>query len=139
MPREYREERLQRTLREEIHDQIKGVVESVIVTNDGLVVAAFPAPVSTDEAHNEPGGSHWVAALAAEIIAQSQRAFGRLAQGQVSRILVDGESGSMIVVPAGSDAALAVMVDKSAKLGIAMFQISRAAEHVGAILERSAA
>ena len=78
MPREYREERLQRTLREQLYEQIEGVVESVIVTNNGLVVAAYPAPSSEDEAHNEPGGSYWVAALAAEIIAQSKRAFGRL-------------------------------------------------------------
>ncbi len=137
MPREYREERLQRTLREQLYEQIEGVVESVIVTNDGLVVAAHPAPASNEDAHNEPGGSYWVAALAAEIIAQSKRAFGRLAQGKVSRILVDGESGSMIVVPAGEDAALAVMVDNSAKLGIAMYQIARVADHIGAVLERS--
>jgi len=137
MPREYREERLQRTLHEQIHEQIEGVVESVIVTNDGLVVAAYPPPTSNEDVHAEPGGSHWVAALAAEIIAQSKRAFGRLAQGQVNRILVDGESGSMIVIPAGEDAALAVMVDNSAKLGIAMYQTTRVADHVGAILTRS--
>ena len=137
MPREYREERLVRVLREQLHANIQGVQESVIVTNDGLVVAGYPG------AAGEPGAdaesSHWVAALAAEIVGQSQRAFGRLDQGVVRRILVEGDSGSMIVVPAGDYAALAVMVNTRTKLGLAMFQIARVAESIGHILEGAVA
>jgi predicted regulator of Ras-like GTPase activity (Roadblock/LC7/MglB family) len=135
MPREYREERLVRVLREQIHESIQGVQEAVIVTNDGLVVAAFPVAGGDQNAHNDIGSSHWVAALAAEIIAQSRRAFGELAQGAVNRILIDGESGSMIVIPAGAQASLAVMVDTQTKLGLAMHQIARVAEHIGDLLE----
>jgi predicted regulator of Ras-like GTPase activity (Roadblock/LC7/MglB family) len=135
MPSEYREERLVRLLREQIHENIEGVLESVIVTNDGLVVATYPVSTDDESAQSDTGGSHWVAALAAEIIAQSRRAFGQLAQGQVGRILIDGESGSMIVVPAGDQAALAVMVDGQTKLGIAMFQIGRVAERIGELLD----
>jgi hypothetical protein len=135
MPSEYREERLVRLLREQIHENIEGVLESVIVTNDGLVVATYPGSTDDESTQDDTGGSHWVAALAAEIIAQSRRAFGQLAQGQVGRILIDGESGSMIVVPAGDQAALAVMVDVQTKLGIAMFQIGRVAEHIGELLD----
>jgi predicted regulator of Ras-like GTPase activity (Roadblock/LC7/MglB family) len=134
MPREYREERLVRVLREQLHESIQGVHEAVIVTNDGLVVAAYPGAGEEQDARSEVGSSHWVAALAAEIIAQSRRAFGRLAQGAVSRILVEGQSGSMIVVPAGDHAALAVMVDTQAKLGLAMFQIARVAEFIDDLL-----
>ncbi len=134
MPQEYREERLTRVLREQIHASVAGVQEAVIVTNDGLVVAAYPGGVSNQDAHNQIGSSHWVAALAAEIIAQSRRAFGELAQGAVSRILIEGESGSMIVIPAGEQAALAVMVAPDTKLGLAMFQIARVAEHIGVLL-----
>jgi predicted regulator of Ras-like GTPase activity (Roadblock/LC7/MglB family) len=135
MPSEYREERLVRLLQEQIHENIEGVLESVIVTNDGLVVATYPGSTDDESTQDDTGGSHWVAALAAEIIAQSRRAFGQLAQGQVGRILIDGESGSMIVVPAGDQAALAVMVDVQTKLGIAMFQIGRVAEHIGELLD----
>ncbi len=134
MPKEYREERLVRVLREQLHANVQGVQETVIVTNDGLVIAAYPGGGEEQNVHSEVGGSHWVAALAAEIIGQSRRAFGRLAQGAVSRILIEGESGSMIVIPAGDDAALAVMVDNQAKLGLAMFQITRVAEHIGNLL-----
>jgi len=134
MPTEYREERLMRMLQEQIHDNIAGVREAVIVTNEGLVVAAYPGAADEKNAHSDIGNSHWVAALAAEIIAQSRDAFGRLAQGAVSRVLVEGETGSMIVVPAGDRVALAVMVDTETKLGLAMFQIGRVAEHIADLL-----
>ena len=42
MPSEYREERLVRVLQEQLHENIEGVQEAVIVTHDGLVVAAYP-------------------------------------------------------------------------------------------------
>jgi predicted regulator of Ras-like GTPase activity (Roadblock/LC7/MglB family) len=135
MPREYREERLVRVLREQLHENTEGVQEAVIVTNDGLVVASYPGVADYEDAGSDTGGSHWIGALAAEIIGQSQRAFGRLAQGAVSRILVEGELGSMIVVPAGDYAALAVMVNTETKLGLAMFQIRRVAQRIGELLE----
>jgi predicted regulator of Ras-like GTPase activity (Roadblock/LC7/MglB family) len=134
MPREYREERLERVLQEQIHDTIDGVQQAVIVTNDGLVVAAYPGRGKEHDAHREVGSSHWIAALAAEIIAQSRRAVGELAQGTVQRILIDGEAGSMIVIPAGEQASLAVMVNTQTKLGVAMYKIARVAQHVGDLL-----
>jgi predicted regulator of Ras-like GTPase activity (Roadblock/LC7/MglB family) len=134
MPTEYREERLVRVLRKQIYEKVQDVREAVIVTHDGLVVAAYPGTGETRNAHKEVGSSHWVAALAAEIISQSRRAFGELAQGSVNRILIDGESGSMIVVPAGDQASLAVMVGTETKLGLAMFQIARVAAAVGELL-----
>jgi predicted regulator of Ras-like GTPase activity (Roadblock/LC7/MglB family) len=134
MADEYREERLMRVLREQINDRIEGVQKSVIVTNEGLVVAAYPKAGEARNAHKEIGSSFWVAALAAEIIAQGRRAFGELAKGSVNRVLIDGESGSMIVIPAGEEASLAVMVNSDVKLGLAMHQVARVAEQVGGLL-----
>lgn len=134
MPREYREQRLTRILQEQVHENIEGVREAVIVTNDGLVIAAYPSIIDEENASSDTGSSHWVAALAAEIIAQSRRAFEQLDQGAVSHILIEGDSGSMIVVPAGDHASLAVMVDRHTKLGIALFQIARVAEYVDALI-----
>ncbi len=134
MPREYREQRLVRVLREQIYESIAGVQEAVIVTNDGLVVAAYPGEANVENAHKMVGSSHWIAALAAEIIAQSRRAFGELAQGAVNRVLIEGQAGSMIVVPAGTQAALAVMVAPDIKLGLAMYQIARIAAQLGELL-----
>jgi len=135
MPREYREQRMIRVLREQLYENIHGMQEAVIVSLDGLVVASYPSVDEEQDALNETSNSHSVAALAAEIIAQSRRALGRLSQGEVSRILVGGETGSMIVVPAGERAALAVMVDTDAKLGLAMSQIAHVAKHIGRLLD----
>ncbi len=135
MPREYREQRMIRVLREQLYENIHGMQEAVIVSLDGLVVASYPSVDEEQDALNETSNSHSVAALAAEIIAQSRRALGRLSQGEVSRILVGGETGSMIVVPAGERAALAVMVDTDAKLGLAMSQIAHVAKHIGSLLD----
>ncbi len=135
MPREYREQRMVRVLREQLYENIHGMQEAVIVSLDGLVVASYPSVDEEQDTLNETSNSHSVAALAAEIIAQSRRALGRLSQGEVSRILVGGETGSMIVVPAGERAALAVMVDTDAKLGLAMSQIAHAAKHIGSLLD----
>ena len=55
MPREYREERLVRVLREQIHESIQGAQEAVIVTNDGLVVAAYPSAGERQNALDEVG------------------------------------------------------------------------------------
>ena len=135
MPREYREQRIVRVLREQLYENIHGMQEAVIVSNDGLVVAAYPGVDPEQDARSEAGSRHWVAALAAEIIAQSRRAFGQLSQGAVNRILVGGETGSMIVVPAGERAALAVMVDTDAKLGVAMDQTAHVAKHISSLLD----
>jgi predicted regulator of Ras-like GTPase activity (Roadblock/LC7/MglB family) len=132
MPSEYREERLMRVLQEQVHDNIEGVRQAVIVTDDGLVVAVFPG--SIQDAQDDSGSSHWTAALAAEIVAQSRRAFGELSQGAVKRILINGDLGSMIVVPAGDRIALAVLVDNQSKLGLAMHQIARVADHLADML-----
>jgi predicted regulator of Ras-like GTPase activity (Roadblock/LC7/MglB family) len=135
VPAEYREERLIRELREQIYENIEGVQEAVIVTNEGLVIAAYPSPNNGEQNGSASTDSgHWIAALAAEIIAQSRRAFHELAQGSVKRMLVEGESSSMIVIPAGDHAGLAVMVDANTKLGIAMFQMSRVAARIGDLL-----
>ena len=136
MATKYREEQLERMLREEIHERIEGVRGSVVITTNGLVVASYPS-VRGQDPQADPASGHWVAALAAEIISQSRKAFGRLAQGRVRRVLVEGETGSMIVVPAGDHAALAVMIAPEVKLGLAMFQIGRVAERVGTFLVRA--
>jgi predicted regulator of Ras-like GTPase activity (Roadblock/LC7/MglB family) len=134
MPREYREQRLTRVLREQLYEKIEGLQEAVIVTNQGLVVATYPGVDAGQKLPEDAEGSHWIAALAAEIIAQSRRAFGQLDQGSVRRILIEGDAGSMIVIPAGDDACLAAMVDPRTKLGVALFQMGRVAEQIGAIL-----
>ena len=76
--------------------------------------------------------------MAAAIIALGERVLGRLARGEIDRVLLDGTEGGIIVVPAGPEAALAAMVNKDAKLGLVMYELRRSAREVYKVLVRTA-
>jgi predicted regulator of Ras-like GTPase activity (Roadblock/LC7/MglB family) len=123
MVREYRSEILERTLRT-LHTAVPGIIASVIVNIDGLLVSAYP-PGNDDNFTENPTSSPQVAAMAATLIGLAERTLGRLAQGDLERLL--------IVYPAGR-AALAVLVEKDVKMGMVLYAASRARNDVIKIL-----
>ncbi len=131
MVREYRSEILERTLRT-LHTAVPGIIASVIVNIDGLLVAAYP-PGNDDNYAENPTSSPQVAAMAATLIGLAERTLGRLAQGDLERLLMEGEDGTMIVYPAGR-AALAVLVARDTKMGMVLYAASRARNDVMKIL-----
>jgi predicted regulator of Ras-like GTPase activity (Roadblock/LC7/MglB family) len=131
MVREYRSEILERTLRT-LHTAVPGIIASVIVNIDGLLVSAYP-PGDEDNFQENPTSSPQVAAMAATLIGLAERTLGRLAQGDLERLLMEGEEGVMVVYPAGR-AALAVLVGKDVKLGNVLYATSRARNDVIKIL-----
>lgn len=131
MVREYRSETLERTLRT-LHMAVPGIIASVIVNIDGLLVSAYP-PGNDDNFTENPTSSPQVAAMAATLIGLAERTLGRLAQGDLERLLMEGEDGTMIVYPAGR-AALAVLVAKNTKMGQVLYAAARARNDVIKIL-----
>jgi len=131
MVREYRSETLERTLRT-LHTAVPGIIASVIVNIDGLLVSAYP-PGNDDNFTENPTSSPQVAAMAATLIGLAERTLGRLAQGDLERLLMEGEDGVMIVYPAGR-AALAVLVEKDVKMGMVLYAAARARNDVIKIL-----
>jgi predicted regulator of Ras-like GTPase activity (Roadblock/LC7/MglB family) len=131
MVREYRSETLERTLRT-LHTAVPGIIASVIVNIDGLLVSAYP-PGNEDDFHENPTSSPQVAAMAATLIGLAERTLDQLAQGNLERLLMEGEDGVMVVYPAGR-AALAVLVDKDVKMGMVLYAASRARNDVIKIL-----
>lgn len=131
MVREYRSEILERTLRT-LHTAVPGIIASVIVNIDGLLVSAYP-PGDEENFQENPTSSPQVAAMAATLIGLAERTLGRLAQGDLERLLMEGEEGVMVVYPAGR-AALAVLVGKDVKLGNVLYATSRARNDVMKIL-----
>jgi predicted regulator of Ras-like GTPase activity (Roadblock/LC7/MglB family) len=131
MVTEYRSDILLRTLRN-LHQAIPGIGASVIVTLDGLLVAAYPPELS--DAEEDPTGAPQVGAMAATAFGLAERTLERLAQGAVWRIMMEGENGVMAVLPAGGRAALAILVDKETKLGIALASAARTAVEVAEVL-----
>jgi predicted regulator of Ras-like GTPase activity (Roadblock/LC7/MglB family) len=131
MVREYRSEILERTLRT-LHTAVPGILASVIVNIDGLLVSAYP-PGNEDNLTENPTSSPQVAAMAATLIGLAERTLGRLAQGDLERLLMEGEEGVMVVYPAGR-AALAVLVAKDVKMGNVLYAAARARDDVMKIL-----
>ena len=131
MVREYRSEILERTLRT-LHTAVPGIIASVIVNIDGLLVSAYP-PGNDEDFTENPTSSPQVAAMAATLIGLAERTLGRLAQGDLERLLMEGEEGVMVVYPAGR-AALAVLVEKDIKMGMVLYAASRARNDVIKIL-----
>ncbi len=130
MTQEYRSETLERALKK-LHIAVDGVKASVIVNIDGLLVAAYPS--GDDDPLENPTSNPQVAAMSATLIALAERTLRRLAQGELERLLMEGEDGVMVVFPAGR-ASLAVLVEKGARLSHVLYAAKRAAQEVTEIL-----
>lgn len=131
MPQQYRSEMLERILKT-LHVAADGVKASVIVNSDGLLVAAYP-PGDEDNPHENPTSSPQVAAMSATLIGLAERTLARLAQGDLERLLMEGEHGVMIIYPAGR-ASVAVLAEKGARLSYVLYATRKAAADVKALL-----
>lgn len=131
MAQEYRSDMLERILRT-LHVAADGVRASVIVNVDGLLVAAFP-PGNEDNPHENPTSSPQVAAMSATLMGLALRTLKRLAQGDLERLLMEGEEGVMVIYPAGR-ASVAVLVDKDARLSRVLYATRKAAAEVAEVL-----
>ena len=131
---EYRVQVLEDILRR-LHKSVDGLHGTVVVSIEGFVVAAYSGEGRSRTSN--PVDSPQIAAMAAAIIALGERVLGRLARGELDRILLDGTEGGIIVVPAGPEAALAAMVNKDAKLGLVMYELRRSSREVHRVLERT--
>jgi predicted regulator of Ras-like GTPase activity (Roadblock/LC7/MglB family) len=111
---------------------VQGITASVVVNRDGLLVAAFPPGDDKDFLVN-PTSSPQVAAMAATLIGLAERTLGRLEQGDLGRLLMEGEKGTMVVYPAGR-ATLAVLIERDQKMGPVLYAASRTANDIAAVL-----
>ncbi|OQY48050.1 MAG: hypothetical protein B6242_03395 [Anaerolineaceae bacterium 4572_78] len=132
----YRTELLEQELEKLCHslDSVQG---AVIVSIEGFVVASYapPSDVAVDDEDEEGAtNSPQVAAMAATLIALGERTLARLAQGDLQRLLLEGETGAMLVVPASKRAAVALMVRNDAKMGLSLYSLRRSALVIGDVL-----
>ena len=128
---EYRVEVLEEILRR-LHKTVAGLNGTVVVSIEGFVVASYSGDGRTR--NSNPVDSPQVAAMSAAMIALAERVLGRLSRGDIDRILLDGTEGGIVVVPVGSEAALATMVSKDAKLGLVMHELRRTADEIHKVL-----
>ncbi len=92
-----------------------------VISEDGLIIAcSIP-----DDYEEGP-----VAAAATAILSSGIQAAKNLKRGTFQQLLVKGENGYVLVLPAGEKAALLALAGKNAKLGLFFLEVSRAAEEL---------
>lgn len=115
-------------------ETIPSIRQTVIVSIDGFVVASHPS-INTENNHDYySNNTQQVAAMAAALIALGDQTLNRLDQGDMSRLMIEGNDGAIIVYPINRSAALSALVSKTAKMGITLHEISRAAKRLAEIL-----
>lgn len=128
---EFRSVQLERALRG-LHMAVPGIKASVVVNVEGLLVAAYP-PGDEDNPYENPTSSPQVAAMAATLIGLAETTLRRLDQGDLKRLMIDADEGTMVVYPANR-ASLAVLVEKGTKLGKVLYAVSQVRDDVMEIL-----
>jgi predicted regulator of Ras-like GTPase activity (Roadblock/LC7/MglB family) len=136
MAQVYRTDLLEAALKK-LCSKLVGVQGAVIVSIEGFVVASYTPRESDMDDEEGPTSSPQVAAMAATLIALGERTLSRLAQGEMLRLLIEGNDGGMLVVPANRRASVAVMVGREAKMGLVLYALQQAAGKISDILEGS--
>ena len=117
-----------------LNDLLKALVEAsadfegaVLVGNDGLVMAAaWPIEGQSDLD---------VGAVATRAFELSKRATETLDRGDLSRLIMLGSKGNMVITRAGPHALCVVLLKPEAKIGIASFEASRISDEISRVLE----
>jgi predicted regulator of Ras-like GTPase activity (Roadblock/LC7/MglB family) len=100
---------------------------AVLVGNDGLVMAAdWPIEGQSDLD---------VGAVATRAFELSNRATETLDRGDLSRLIMLGSKGNMVITRAGPHALCVVLLQPEAKVGIASFEASRISDEIALVLE----
>jgi uncharacterized protein len=133
MTKVYRVDILEEKLKQ-LATAVPGIQGTVIVSLEGFVVATYPPADGQGTGLQHPTSTPQVAAMAATLIALGEQTLTRLAQGEMERLMIEGEQGAMIVYPVNQNAALAVMVSKEAKIGLTLMAVARSAAFFADVL-----
>lgn len=136
MAQVYKTDLLEGALKE-LCSKLEGIQGAVIVSIEGFVVASYSPIESEMDEEDSPTSSPQVAAMAATLIALGERTLSRLAQGDMIRLLIEGNDGGMLVVPANRRSSVAVMVGREAKMGLVLYALQQSAKKISHILEGS--
>lgn len=101
------------------------VEAGAIVSVDGLIMAsALPQDVEEDR----------VAAMSAAMLSLGERTAQELNRGKLNQVFIRGEDGYVLLMNAGEDAVLTILVRKDAKLGIVFLDMKRAVEEISKLI-----
>jgi len=98
---------------------------SSLVSLDGLIIASALL-INVDE--------EVVGAMSAAMLSFGGRVAEEFARGTLEQILIKGENGYVLLTRAGDDAALCVITNNGAKLGLIFLECKRAAARIAETL-----
>jgi hypothetical protein len=119
-----REELIQSVL-SDLNGGSADIEASAIISTDGLTIASALSS-AMDEAR--------VGAMAAAMLSLGERTATELARGDLEQVMIKGNNGYVLLIHAGPEAFLSVIVRKEAKLGLVFLDASRAAKAAGELL-----
>lgn len=99
------------------------ILSALVVSDDGLNVASG-IPYHDDDA---------IALTASDLTDMAEDFSKRLEQGQLNRILLEGEQRTTVIIRTSRHTILAVMIPANAKLGLVMLSMRRAANRIASI------
>jgi predicted regulator of Ras-like GTPase activity (Roadblock/LC7/MglB family) len=96
------------------------ILSALVVSDDGLNVASG-IPHADDDA---------IALIASDLIDIAEDFCNRLEQGELTRVVLEGDQRTTVVVNAGTHTILAVLVPADAKLGVIALSMRKAADRI---------
>jgi len=98
---------------------------SATISRDGFIIGS----VLGEEIDQDRFG-----AMCASLLALADRAAEEVARGQLKQVLIEGDSGLMLLVQAGPDAVLAVAAKPTVSLGRVFIEARKTAEQIARLL-----
>ena len=101
------------------------VQATAVVSTDGLVIASrLPKDVEEDR----------IGAMGAAILSISSRSGDELDRGEMTRVLVEGTNGYILIRSIGEFAILVALVEKEVRLGMLFYECKKCIEKLSEIL-----
>ncbi len=101
------------------------ILASALVSLDGLIIASALL-INVDE--------EIVGAMSAAMLSFGGRVAEEFSRGTLEQILIKGENGYVLLTRAGEDAALCVITNNAAKLGLVFLECKRASAKIAETL-----
>ena len=99
------------------------ILSALVVSDDGLNVASG-LPHTEDDV---------IGLTASDLIDTAEEFCARLEQGELTRVVLEGNQRTTVVVNAGTHTILAVLIPANAKLGLIALSMRKAADQIASI------
>ncbi|MEZ5232760.1 MAG: roadblock/LC7 domain-containing protein [Acidimicrobiia bacterium] len=107
-------------------EQVNGVVDAVVVSSDGLLMAMSPGI-------GRAGGDQ-LAAVASGLNSLTQGAARCFGGGEVEQIVVELKGGYMLFMSISDGSSLAVLCSRSGDVGVVGYEMSMLVKRMGGVL-----